>query len=60
MKSWEREREIIENVRKEDQLIIDKERERADKEKERADKAEEALRAANERIAELEVKNAGR
>lgn len=53
MKSWEREREIIENVRKEDQLIIDKERERADK-------AEEALRAANERIAELEAKNAGR
>ena len=53
MKSWEREREIIENVHKEDQIIIDKERERADK-------AEEALRAANERIAELEVKNAGR
>ncbi len=60
MKSWERERELIEEGRKLEQPKIERERERADKAEERADKAEEALRAANERIAKLEARNAGR
>lgn len=62
MKSWERERELIEEGRRLEQPKIERERERADKAEERADKAEEradkaerALQDSNRRIAELET-----
>ena len=56
MKSWEREQELIEEVRKEEQIKYEREKERADKAEERAEKAERALKDSDRRIAEAKAK----
>ena len=48
MKSWERERELIEAVREEERQNTERERQRAERERQRAEKAEK-------RIQELEA-----
>ena len=54
MKSWERERELIEAGRAEQAVITEQERKRADVLEQRAESAEKELRDARARIAELE------
>ena len=51
MKSWEREKELIEDVREEERKNTEAERRRADEAEKRAESAEKQIESLNEKLA---------